>query len=594
MISTRFKLILIWIVAGSTAYMMASYPINSVLINNEFVPFAPDSFYHARRILFLLNNGVFLQFDPNVNAPYGEFVSWPWAYDTFLAFVVFFVYKINSDLSYISILVNIPPLWVYLNAALIIAIAQSLRLSVAYTILAAACFALSPLTHQLHTIGRIDHHMAEYTFVLGSIWLGILWLRNHKSRQLAFSFGLLLGISTSFHNGLFILQLPILFTFFILWLNKKKLPETIPIFSGSLILSTLITLLPSDTFRLWFFTFYYHSWFHLYIACCTSIMLYLFLVRPFSLKNSFLIIFIATLLSVPVLFVANHGMQFIVGDSKYFYDINEMISPVSWKDSTSIFPSVLIVEYSGLLLLLPVSVLILIGWLFDSREMYRWYFVTFSIMGSILLLSQYRFNYFGTFVLYFPILIIGMSISERLVKYKFTVFAFLSIGLAICYYPSFSQYFITRPLGGSDEYYFTHSVYSDFKKSCEENPGVVLADYNDVHYVTFHTKCSVVSNNMRITPLDFERVHETQRLLDLPVNEIIEKEKWIDYIFVTRLDPIISSMSKNEIEIVNKKLRTELLLNDEHPDGLTLMSSVTYNDIKGEIRPFAKVFKINH
>ena len=84
MISTRFKLILIWIVAGSTAYMMASYPINSVLINNEFVPFAPDSFYHARRILFLLNNGVFLQFDPNVNAPYGEFVSWPWAYDTFV------------------------------------------------------------------------------------------------------------------------------------------------------------------------------------------------------------------------------------------------------------------------------------------------------------------------------------------------------------------------------------------------------------------------------------------------------------------------------------------------------------------------------
>ena len=104
--------------------------------------------------------------------------------------------------------------------------ARAIGLSTDMQALAMLCFALSPLTQLLHSVGMLDHHYVEHTFVLLSVWLGLGGSSNLESRRPRRSrSGRRLGLAPGFHNGLFILQLLPLGALFILWLRNAALPQ---------------------------------------------------------------------------------------------------------------------------------------------------------------------------------------------------------------------------------------------------------------------------------------------------------------------------------------------------------------------------------
>ena len=133
------------------------------------------------------------------------------------------------------------------------------------------CFALSPLTQFLHAIGMIDHHYIEHTFVLATIWLGLRWFENPASTARAVALGATLGLACAFHNGLFILQLVPLTAVFVLWVRNTAPPRAaLRGFAVALLVTTQLILLPSEPYRRLMFEFGLLSWFHFYIAVCTS------------------------------------------------------------------------------------------------------------------------------------------------------------------------------------------------------------------------------------------------------------------------------------------------------------------------------------
>src|SRR5690606_20702373 len=86
------------------------------------------------------------------------------------------------------------------------------------------------------------------------------------------SLGLALGASQAFHNGLFILQLMPLACLFILWLRDEAPPaRSLLAFSGTLLLSTQLVLLPSEPYRAGIFEFGLLSWFHFLAAFSTAV-----------------------------------------------------------------------------------------------------------------------------------------------------------------------------------------------------------------------------------------------------------------------------------------------------------------------------------
>jgi hypothetical protein len=248
-------------------------------------------------------------------------------------------------------------------------------------------------------------------------------------------------------------------------------------------------------------------------------------------------------------------------------------------------------EYSGLLVLLPFSIGLLLYWGLVKGSPCNTFFTVSSVFGSALLLAQYRLNYFGSFALYFPVLILCNELSKHYQSRQKLILACMTTLFVICCIPLKDYLLVDRPLSGNYDYEMTHTIYKDLERSCRLDPGVVLADYNDGHYISFHTPCAVIANNFLITPLDFDRVAFTKKLLNGTVDELLDNG-WINYVFVRREDNVFLYKSQENVRQGNSPLIAELLFSNELPDRFVQISSVEFEYPNGESQPLAKVFKI--
>jgi hypothetical protein len=243
-------LIFIWLAAGTAALFISLLWLPAIYIDGQYIPAGADSFYHARRILDLVTHNTYFQFDPKIHAPEGGLLTWPWAYDYLIGQLVLAIQTIFGISDPMMVIAYIPSAWVYINAAILLGITSLLKLSMPLRLVAVLCFAFLPLTQSLHGAGRIDHHFMEHTMVLLTLFAGINWFQKSASTKSSILFGLVLGFAPGINNGLFVLQIPILATLFILWL-KNRLPDQrgAATFGFTLIISTLLLLLPSRAFH---------------------------------------------------------------------------------------------------------------------------------------------------------------------------------------------------------------------------------------------------------------------------------------------------------------------------------------------------------
>jgi hypothetical protein len=78
---------------------------------------------------------------------------------------------------------------------------------------------LAPTIQLLHAVGFIDHHYMEFIFVLAARCAGLAWLRKPENAPWAATLALVFGPAPTIQNGVFILQLPLLITTFVLQQN---------------------------------------------------------------------------------------------------------------------------------------------------------------------------------------------------------------------------------------------------------------------------------------------------------------------------------------------------------------------------------------
>lgn len=589
--SHNIKVIIIFFVTGTIACFISLSWLSAAYVDGQYIPLGPDSFYHASRILDSINNREFYQFDPKIHAPEGSLLTWPWVYDFTIFKFTEVILKLFNVADPMAIITYIPSIWVYFNALILLGVATLLGLSLPLRALVLICFAVSPLTLELHGAGRIDHHYMEYTMVLIALLFGIYWFKSPDSLWRSVLLGGCLGIAPSINNGLFILQLPILITFFLLWtIDKVPNKKSISLLGGTLILATLLILLPSKPFIDGEKYYYYLSWFHLYIACSSVLILAYLSTKSYSPKRLFILVILCLVLSADVGSQLYMGSQFLVGSIIKYDEISETNSVFQQYSKAGFYN--LLRTYSGLLLAAPIMLLVMIikGEFRNSVE--NLYFVVFALFGFLLLLFQHRMHYFGSFVLYLPMIFI----FHAFVKDKKPIYwAILITGVVVCYVPSYQKLFDKLPEGKSLDYALTRHIYSEFSKVCNEDPGIVLADYDDGHYIRFHTTCSVIANNMIITPQHQHKVIQVENLFTNSAEELREKERWIKYVYVRRQDNILGNESDTVIHNKNPGLRQELLLKgSDFPEGFKLLKELVLASSTGGLIPYARLFKITH
>jgi hypothetical protein len=596
---TRLKLLGCWLLIGAIAAGVCSLRWQQAYYEGEYLPVGNDAFYHARRILdTVADPSAFYQFDAKIHAPEGSLLTWPWAYDYAMAWLVKGALALGVPGSPMAILVWLPVLAVFVSVGLIMLIGRRLGLSPALTCLAAFAVALSPLTQNLHTVGQIDHHYAEYIFILASIACGLAWFSRPSDTRAALILGVVLGAAPAIHNGLFILQVPVLVTLLVLWLQNIRAPvRTTSLFAAALLLTTLAVLIPSLPFRLGRFEFYTLSWFHLYVAACSAATALALAAMPKSRKAMGILGAVAAVLLAPLAHQIVTGGEFLAGTTLRLDAINEMRSPISLARSSG-GREALALFYSMLVWLAPLAAAYCAwrGW--QERAMPRVFFWICSILGLALLGMQLRLQYFGSFALYLPWLIAAEQAATRWPVQRKLIVLSVTLVLALSYWLAGRYQLVAPSEPGADPSLRNLRVTMEvLRKACAEEPGIVLADNDAGHYVRYFTDCPVIANNFLLTKQHGDKIRQIDYLTSLPAEKLPEVAPYVRYILlrpvsITRTEQGIQYMSYSQ---QSAQLLEDLLLKPEEsvPAQYVLLDQVRQRSEHGDTTlPLIRLYKV--
>lgn len=564
-----FRLALLWIVGTAIAVGMAMNYLPVSFVDGHYVPAGDDAFYHARRILDTVKDPAsFYEFDDRIHYPEGSWITWPWGYDYLTARIVRASMQITGATDPMAVLAYVPVAAVAVSILLMLGIARAVRLSLPLTAVAVLCTAVSPLTVGLHGVGAVDHHFVEYIFVLAVTLAGVHLLREPTKPASAIILGSISGFAVAFHNGLFILQLPLIATAGLLWMRGEPLPrKTTFVYGAALLFSTLLAVAPSSAIWRGEFEFYLLSWFHVWIAVCSAVMvLALSFVGP-NRRHGLALALLAVLLVLPL---ARHfalGLGFVAADLEGLQGIDETqglfalaMSPHGANRLTQ--------QYSYLVWLAPLCLIAALVSVVKATDRSLSYFWIAGSLGLILLLLQLRFHNFGSFALYLTPLLLLERLAQRSDKTRQLAGIAAPVGFGLALYPSLQVALLTQaPVALSTRYEMTRALYPVLAQACKERPGVVLASWDDGHYVRYHTECSVIADNFMLTPQHARKYKEVEQLLGLSPAQLLASAPHVRYV-LARVNLIYSLDSLGRASIswgpeilkINPRLTSELVL----------------------------------
>jgi hypothetical protein len=596
----RAKFAGLWLLIGLIAAGVCSLTWTSAHFGDEYVPFSNDSFYHARRILdTVADPASFYQFDSKIHAPEGSVIVWPWAYDYAMAWLVRAGLALGVSDSPIGILVWLPVLATFVSMGLLLLLARRLGLTGPFIVIAGLATALLPLTQYMHSVGQIDHHYAEYIFVLATLACGLRWLQRPDDARAAIIIGVVLGAAPIINNGLFILQLPVLATLLLLWLQDTRMPlRSALLFAGALPLTTLAIVIPSLPFRLGLFEYYTLSWFHLYVAFGSAAVAVALAAFSRNKRNVALLAGGAVVLLLPLVhqIVLVHG--FLGAKIERLDSIAEMraLPPMLL---TADGRSGLAKMYSLLVFLTPATAIYCAwrGW--RERTTPRLLFWIACLCGLTLMLMQVRLQYFGSFVLYLPLLVLAQACSKRWEQRNKLVVLSTSLVFLLAYWMC-ARYTLIAPLpvGGDPNFRAMRPILEDLRKACAQDPGIVLADNDAGHMIRYYTECSVIANNFLLTPQHEQKIRQIDYLTSVPANAFPGVAPFVRYIFVRPLSVIrgqhetsYMSFSRRKAPLINDLLLKPL---DQVPSNYELIeqAALAYSNMEGAV-PFMRLYKMN-
>lgn len=591
--------ILLWLGSGTIIAFLSYTYLPATFVDGSFIPAGNDAFYHARRIIdAAVSERGFYQFDDTIHVPEGSWLTWPWGYDYLMALALRVGLMINPAMEPMKFLAFVPMFWAFVNAGLFTLIARQLRIPVGLAAVAAFAYSITGVVVFLHAVGNIDHHFIELTFVLATVLTALRFFREGSRPIDAVLLGIVLGMAPAFHNILFILQVPVVATFGILWLRREHIDERQTLyFAAALFATCFLFLLPSATFREFFFEYATHSWFHLYIAFGTAAVVVALSRFPFNPRNLALIAGGSAVLLVPLALPIVKGFLYVQGEQVQLDIIQEVAGPLAMylQNGNSLDVTR---YYSWMILLAPVLVAVFAWRLATRRDAEQIYLAAAAVFGLGLLMMQYRLHPFGSWALLLcPIVLLDEVARQKHIRVAFLAVPALAI-VAIAYQPTLRHQLFKIPQAGMAEYYESSRwLYPRLAQECEKDPGVVLSYTDEGHHVRYHTECTVIANNFLLTEQHGQKVLEVRRLLNMTPEEFLAADHDVKYIFLRLFGLWVETDSGREprdpadITLMNAQLFIHLIGREETPPGFELLKHLELDDER-EIT-YAAVYKVD-
>ena len=596
--SDSMKLSVAWLLASAAAVFLALAAFPSAFIGGHYIPVGNDAFYHARRILDLIADPSSLhEFDPRVHVPEGTTLIWPWGYDYLMSLLVRVGLALHLGRDAIAVLDHVPVVAFPVCIALVVVVCRQLGVGARGSFVAALATAFFPLNQGLYGIGNVDHHFAEQLFVLASLACALAWLGKGDSIARACALGLIFGVAPCIHNGLFVIQLPLVGVFLWSWIHGRALPRTTWTFAIVLVLVTVAAAAPSRALREGSFAFYTLSWFHVYFAFCVGALCTLLARFPFS-KRNVAIVAVAVLAAVaPVasqLLLADRFLSVSVEGAEGISEVQSLWALAANRNSLFAVTG----NYSYLVLLLPATMALCAWRALRVEKPDRLFFWLACLFGSVLLALMVRLHVYGSFALCLPwIVLIDEKMASGQLK---TSAATATLALIVLAATAATIPRLSAPhVAGNDPYYaLTYDLYPAFADACARNPGVALSSLDDGNYIRYHTECSVIANNFLLTAFHESKVREVRALRQLAAKDLASRAPNVRYVYVRR-ESLFQLDSGGRLQFLpsgdpsaEAPLVVELLAASPTnlPDGFTLLKELAFE--RPSHAPYARLFSV--
>ena len=224
----------------------------SARVAGGYVPMDHDGYYHAVRILDAVQSGalVVFQYDHLMHVPEGNWVSWPWGYDSLMAGLLRLLQSLFPTTAQDYLLGLLPLLWVPVNVSLVVLIGRVVGLSAWVRLILALSYVAGLGFVRLHAFGVLDHHQAEQALYSAALLAWLLWLRAPNSARRAVACGVVIGIAPAFHASLIFVHLASIALLGMLWMrNSLPTPRSTLLFAFALLLTAVSVALVSAPFR---------------------------------------------------------------------------------------------------------------------------------------------------------------------------------------------------------------------------------------------------------------------------------------------------------------------------------------------------------
>jgi hypothetical protein len=290
--------------------------------------------------------------------------------------------------------------------------------------------------------------------------------------------------------------------------------------------------------RLGRFEYYTLSWFHLYVAFGTASIALVLTLPPRTRRSVLVLLATGTLLLIPLIQQALSAGSFLAGTSIRLDEIYEMRSLLEQIQQPN-GPRHVSAAYSLFVWLLPVTLLVCIykGW--RERRSGRLFFWLSCVGGLAMLTMQYRMQYFGSFALYIPWIIVAEDLASRREEQRRIVMLAVSLIAMLLYYHPLRYQLVAPWLPANDSAFSTlRPILTSLKEACARNPGVVLADNDAGHYIRYYTECSVIANNFLLTKQHGDKIREMDRLMALHAEELPHAAPYVKYVLVRPINII--------------------------------------------------------
>lgn len=595
--SRRWQLPAIWLLLSCLALASVYLTKPIAYWHGEIVPVGNDAMYHARRIAdTVAHPDRFYEFDDKIHAPEGSLLTWPWGYDFSMAQIARAGVAIGLSSDPIEIAAWVPPAAVVISITLLLLVCAELELTLWVRVLAGLCMALAPTTQILHGVGQLDHHFAEFIFILASLAFGLRWLRQPESAPRAIVLGATLGIAPVIHNGLFVLQVPILVVLGSFWMAKRPpSPVAARFLAASLMVTSLAILIPSQPFRMGRFEYYTLSWFHGYIALCSAATCIFLTHVPFRRSTLLAGFAAAVVLLIPLLTQISHGGEFLVGNLGILKAIAEMQPPLK----IALTPDRIALNrlYSLLIWGAPLAWALSLVSCWRERTNTLLLFWLTSLFGLTLLFLQLRLHYFGGFALYLPWLFVIDRWAKRAGQHGKKILLATTLALILLYAPPLRyQIAAPAPIGNEMTFVPLRPMFDALKKECAKDPGIVLADNNLGHFLRYYSDCSVIANNFLLTQQHAEKIEQLRKYLSMSAEELAAEAPFVKYVIVR---PAEVGAKDGQLRYRfffggNSRLANDLLFDapERVPANYELLYEVRFEEAGNA--PYAKLYRIKH